>query len=121
MLTRQIPLRRTPIRQRLLFAFTRRYVIDGPAPSHQETHRAPAHPTTRLARSFRHAAAAIDRVVHHSVIAEFGSEMTSYRADCRLTIMVFLPYLGTITGVMRKEKGETKTLPISWSPAVSWS
>ena len=26
-------------------------------------------------------AAAIDRVVHHSVIVEFGSEMTSYRAE----------------------------------------
>ena len=26
-------------------------------------------------------AAAIDRVVHHSVIVEFGSDMTSYRAE----------------------------------------
>jgi len=26
-------------------------------------------------------AAAIDRVVHHSVIVEFGSEITSYRAE----------------------------------------
>jgi hypothetical protein len=114
-------IRRIPIRQRLLFAFTRRYVIDGPVPSHQETHRAPAHPIDRLARSFRHNAPAIDRVVHHSVIAELGSEMTSYRADCRLTIMVFFPYLGTITGMMRKGKGETKTLPLPWSPAMSWS
>ena len=26
-------------------------------------------------------AAAIDRVVHHSVIVEFGSDITSYRAE----------------------------------------
>jgi DNA replication protein DnaC len=26
-------------------------------------------------------AAAIDRVVHHSIIVEFGKEMSSYRAD----------------------------------------
>jgi hypothetical protein len=107
MLTRQIPIRRIPLRWRFLFAFTRRYVIDGPVPSHQETHRAPAHPIDRLTRSFRYTAAAIDRVVHHSVIAEFGSEMTSYRADR--------------AGNRNRPKAETNTLPLSWLPVVSWS